>query len=178
VRFFTLDLWNIRERANARDTGDVDRVGPLRSVIPYSCVLVDLCVKDLQRAGEPESPGSRNPLLLSLLYKLRSSFSPIPATIFSLPPPSYDLFFLIPPFQWARSSFYISRGYHMQHFYLPLLLGGDPPYLDQNLARAFAWKLKHSLFLSVDQRCHSPDTGDHPVIPSLTGGDLQWPLSE
>jgi hypothetical protein len=45
VRFFTLDLWNVRERANARDTGDVDRFGPLGSVIPYSCVLVGMCEK-------------------------------------------------------------------------------------------------------------------------------------
>ena len=59
-----------------------------------------------------------------------------------------------------------------------LLLGGDPPYLDQNLVRAFAWKLNHSLSLSEAQRRHSPDTGDNPVIPSLMGGDLQWPLSE
>ncbi len=48
MRFFTLDLWNVRERENARDAGDVDRFGPLRSVIPYSCVLVDLCVEELQ----------------------------------------------------------------------------------------------------------------------------------
>ena len=48
MRFFTLDLWNVRERANAQDTGDVYKFGPLRSVIPYSCVLVDLCVKELQ----------------------------------------------------------------------------------------------------------------------------------
>ncbi len=54
VSFFTLDLWNVRERANAQDTGNVYRFGPLRSVIPYSCVLVDLCVKELQRAGEQE----------------------------------------------------------------------------------------------------------------------------
>src|SRR5512142_3149122 len=47
----------------AQDTGDVYRFGPLRSVIPYSCVLVDLCMKKLQRAGEPESSYSRNPLL-------------------------------------------------------------------------------------------------------------------
>ena len=46
MRFFALDLGNVRERANAQDTGDVDRFGPLRSVIPYSCVLVDLCVKE------------------------------------------------------------------------------------------------------------------------------------
>ncbi len=59
-----------------------------------------------------------------------------------------------------------------------LLLGGDLPYLDQNLARAFAWKLNHSLSLSEAQRRHSPDTGDHPVVPSLMGGDLQLPLSE
>ncbi len=26
--------------------GDVDRFGPLRSVTSYSCVLVDLCVKE------------------------------------------------------------------------------------------------------------------------------------
>ena len=45
MRFFTLDLWNVRERANAQNTGDVDRFGPLRSVIPYSCVLVDMCEK-------------------------------------------------------------------------------------------------------------------------------------
>src|SRR5512141_2763265 len=32
----------------AQDTGDVYRFGPLRSVIPYSCVLVDLCMKELQ----------------------------------------------------------------------------------------------------------------------------------
>src|SRR5512141_1728779 len=51
-----------RERANAQDTGDVDRFGPLRSVIPYSYVLVDLCMKELQRAGEQESSNSRAPL--------------------------------------------------------------------------------------------------------------------
>jgi hypothetical protein len=73
VRFFTLDLWNVRERVNAQDTGDVDRFGPLRSVIPYSCVMVDLCVKELQRAGEQESSGSRTPLPLSLLYEFRYS---------------------------------------------------------------------------------------------------------
>jgi hypothetical protein len=60
VRFFTLDLWNVREKANAQDTDDVDRFGPLRSVIPYSCVLVDLCVKELQRVGELESSGILN----------------------------------------------------------------------------------------------------------------------
>jgi hypothetical protein len=46
VRFFALDLRNVRERGSAQDTGDVDRFGPLRSVTPYSCVLVDLCVKE------------------------------------------------------------------------------------------------------------------------------------
>ncbi len=50
MRFFALDLRNVSERRNARDTGDVDRFGPLRSVIPYSCVLVDLCMKKLQGA--------------------------------------------------------------------------------------------------------------------------------
>src|SRR5512143_2153325 len=64
-----------RERATAQDTGDVDRFGPLRSVIPYSCVLVDLCVKELQTAGEQESSGSRTTLSLSLLYELRYSQS-------------------------------------------------------------------------------------------------------
>ena len=71
--------------------GDVYRFGPLRSVIPYSCVLVDLCMKKLQRAGEPESSNSRNPF--PPLFSLGSG---------SGPPP-----------KWARSSFYISRGYHM-----------------------------------------------------------------
>ncbi len=46
MRFFALDLRNVSERGSAQDTGDVDRFGPLRSVIPYSCVLVDLCVKE------------------------------------------------------------------------------------------------------------------------------------
>ncbi len=59
-----------------------------------------------------------------------------------------------------------------------LLLNGDPPYFDPNLACFFAWKLNHSLFLSEAQRHHSTDTGDHPVIPLLMGGDLQWPPSE
>ena len=58
------------------------------------------------------------------------------------------------------------------------LLGGDLPYLDQNLARAFAWKLNHSLSLSEAQRHHSPDTGDLPVTPSLMGEDLPWLLSK
>jgi hypothetical protein len=62
VRFFALGLGKVRERENAQDTGDVDRFGPLRSVIPYSCVLVDLCMEKLQRAGEQESSGSRTPL--------------------------------------------------------------------------------------------------------------------
>jgi hypothetical protein len=39
-------------RRNAQDTGDVDRFGLLRSVTPYSCVLVDLCVKEYRA---PES---------------------------------------------------------------------------------------------------------------------------
>ena len=52
MRFFALDLRNVRERGRAQDTGDVDRFGPLRSVTPYSCVLVDLCVKEYR---EPES---------------------------------------------------------------------------------------------------------------------------
>jgi hypothetical protein len=43
-----------------RDTDDLYRFGPLRSVIPYSCVLVDLCVKELQRVGELESSGILN----------------------------------------------------------------------------------------------------------------------
>ena len=62
----------------AQDTGDVYRFGPLRSVIPYSCVLVDLCMKKLQRAGEPESSYSRNPLLLffSLLGSTLQILSP------------------------------------------------------------------------------------------------------
>src|SRR5512140_722091 len=97
-----------RERANAQDTGDVDRFGPLRSVIPYSCVLVDLCMKELQRAGEQESSNSRDPLPLSLLYELRCS------------PRSSSL-------KWARSSFYISRGYHMHHFYLLFFWVGTHP---------------------------------------------------
>uniref|UniRef100_A0A0E0P7M0 Uncharacterized protein n=1 Tax=Oryza rufipogon TaxID=4529 RepID=A0A0E0P7M0_ORYRU len=42
-------------RRNAQDTGDVDRFGPLRSVIPYSCVLVDLKTKSTRaRALESE----------------------------------------------------------------------------------------------------------------------------
>jgi hypothetical protein len=155
----------VRERANAQDTGDVDRFGPLRSVIPYSCVLVDLCMKELQRAGEQESSNSRNPLPLSLLYELRSS------------PPSFPR---SPFLKWARSSFYISRGSHMHHFYLLFFWVGTHPIFPKKkkLACAFAWKLNHSLSLSEAQRHHSPDTGDLPVTPSLMGGDLPWLLSE
>ena len=58
------------------------------------------------------------------------------------------------------------------------LLGGDLPYLDQNLACTFAWKLNHNLSLSEAQRRLSPDTGDLPVTPSLMGGDLPWLLSK
>ena len=36
-----------------RDTGDLYRFGPLRSVIPYSCVLVDLCMNELQSVSRP-----------------------------------------------------------------------------------------------------------------------------
>ena len=98
----------VRERANAQDTGDVDRFGPLRSVIPYSCVLVDLCMKKLQRAGEPESSNSLHP-------------SP-----FLVPNPAS---FVLPPPKWAWSSFYISRGYHIYHFYLPFFWVGTHPTL-------------------------------------------------
>ena len=34
----------IASQEETRDTGDVYRFGPLGSVIPYSCVLVDLCM--------------------------------------------------------------------------------------------------------------------------------------
>ncbi len=62
---------------------------------------------------------------------------------------------------------------------LPTLLsGGDPPYLDRNSTRAFAWKLNHSLSLSGAQRRPSPDTKDSPVNPSVMGEDLWWPPSE
>jgi hypothetical protein len=62
---------------------------------------------------------------------------------------------------------------------LPTLLsGGDPPYLDRNSTRAFAWKLNHSLSLSGAQRRPSPDTRDSHVNPSLMGEDLWWPPSE
>ena len=44
MRFLALDQRNVSERGSAQDTGDVDRFGPLRSVIPYSCVFVDLCM--------------------------------------------------------------------------------------------------------------------------------------
>ena len=145
----------------AQDTGDVYRFGPLRSVIPYSCVLVDLCMKELQRAGEQESSNSRDPLPLSLLYELRCSLS-------------------CPPPKWARSSFYISRGYHTHHFYLLFFWVGTHPIFPKKkkLACPFAWKLNHSLSLSEAQRHHSPDTGDLPITPSLMGGDLPWLLSE
>ena len=140
-----------RERANAQDTGDVDRFGPLRSVIPYSCVLVDLCMKELQRAGEQESSNSRDPL----------------TPLFSSP------LFLV-----GMVLLLYLKGIPHAPLLPTFLLGGDLPYLDQNLACTFAWKLNHNLSLSEAQRRHSPDTGDHPVIPSLMGGDLQWPLSE
>jgi hypothetical protein len=35
-----------------RDTDDLYRFGPLRSVIPYSCVLVDLCMNELQVSAD------------------------------------------------------------------------------------------------------------------------------
>ncbi len=38
--------------------GDVYRFGPLRSVIPYSCVLVDLCMNQLQSVS-PLLPRSK-----------------------------------------------------------------------------------------------------------------------
>ncbi len=115
VRFFTLDLWNVRERANARDTGDVDRFGPLGSVIPYSCVLVGMCEKKLQRAGKQESSSSRTPPFSS---SFSSSFS--------------SLSFFLPLFSWARSSFYISTGYHMHHFYLLFFWVGTHPILTKS----------------------------------------------
>ncbi len=61
--------------------GQVYRFGPLGSVIPYSCVLVDLCIKQYKVSIRP------------------------PVSTSSLP------FFFFS--KWARSSFYISRGYHM-----------------------------------------------------------------
>ena len=60
MRFFALDLRNISERGSAQDTGNVDRFGPLRSVIPYSCVLVDLCVKEYS-SREPERAQALEP---------------------------------------------------------------------------------------------------------------------
>jgi hypothetical protein len=65
----------------------------------------------------------------------------------------------------------------MLHFYLLFFWVGTHPLLTKT-PFAFSWKLKYSLSLSVAQRPHSSDIGDHPVIPSLMGGDLQWLLSE
>jgi hypothetical protein len=71
-------------------------------------------MKKLQRAGEPESSYSKNPLLLFFFsWDLLSRSSPLPVS----------------SLKWARSSFYISRGYHMHHFSLSLFLGGGPSYL-------------------------------------------------
>ena len=121
----------VRERLNAQDTGDVDRFGPLRSVIPYSCVLVDLCMKELQRAGEQESSNSRDPLPLSLLYELRSSFHELPfSSPFSLPP--------VPPVLVGMVLLLYLKGIPHTPFLPTLLLGGDPSYFDHNLARTFA----------------------------------------
>ena len=140
-------------RANAQDTGDVDRFGLLRSVIPYSCVLVDLCVKELQRAGEPESSGSRTPLAPPFLF--------------------FFLFLLV-----GKVLLLYLKGIPHAPLLPTFLLGGDLPSLDQNLACTFAWKLNHNLSLSEAQRRLSPDTGDLPVTPSLMGGDLPWLLSK
>ena len=46
-------MWKVRETGSTEDAGDVYRFGPLRSVIPYSCVLVDSCVKELQSMSQP-----------------------------------------------------------------------------------------------------------------------------
>src|SRR5512141_1693438 len=91
-------MWKVRETGSTEDAGNVYRFRPLRSVIPYSCVLVDSRMKKLQSMSQPL------PCSGFLIWK-----SPVP------------------PFsKWARSSFYILRGYHMHHF--PLFCG-DFPYL-------------------------------------------------
>jgi hypothetical protein len=117
----------VRERVNAQDTGDVDRFGPLRSVIPYSFVLVDLCMKELQRAGKQESSNSRTPLpplFSSLLDELRSSLFFL--SLYQLPPLLVGMVLLL----------YLKRIPHTP--FLPtLLLGEDPSYFDQNLACTF-----------------------------------------
>ncbi len=60
-------------------------------------------MKKLQRAGEPESSYSPHPSPFVLLSFSGSQIQP-PIVLY--------------PAKWARSSFYISRGYHMHHFYL------------------------------------------------------------
>ena len=145
-----------RERANAQDTGDVDRFGPLRSVIPYSCVLVDLCMKELQRAGEQESSNSRNPLPLSLFYELR--YFSESSLLF--------LFWIWIPFLSGQGPPFISQGDTTctTSPSLSFWVGAHPIYSKTWLA--FSWKLKHCLFLSVATRPRSSDLGDHPVISS------------
>ena len=136
----------------AQDTGDVYRFGPLRSVIPYSCVLVDLCMKKLQRAGEPESSYSKNPLLLFFFSRGISS-------------PDHPPLFL-PPLLSGQGPPFISQGDTTctTSPSLSFWVGAHPIYSKTWLA--FSWKLKHCLFLSVATRPRSSDLGDHPVISS------------
>jgi hypothetical protein len=91
VRFFALDLRNVSERGNAQDTGDVDRFGPLGSVIPYSCVLVDLCVKEYRK-----------------LWSQRARERERVQTLLSPPQSSTSSFFRPGP-----PLFYLVRGHHM-----------------------------------------------------------------
>ncbi len=127
----------VRERANAQDMGDVDRFGPLRSVIPYSYVLVDLCMKELQRAGEQESSNSRDPL--PTLFPRPFYERPSLLLLFSRPfyeLPSLLLFFS-PFFLVGMVLLLYLKGIPHIPFLPTLLLGGDPSYFEQDLARTF-----------------------------------------
>ncbi len=69
----------IANREETRDAGDVYRFGPLGSVIPYSCVLVDLCMDKLQSINQPP---------IALGSDLEKTFSPKVLSKKSIPPSS------------------------------------------------------------------------------------------
>lgn len=120
----------------------------------------------------------RNTLLLCMGFRLRVTRDPKLGRTLLLPSSTRSGFLRVVLFLGGQGPPFIPQEDTTCTASTILLSGGDPPYLDWNSTRAFAWKLNHSLSLSGAQRRPSPDTGDNPVIPSLIGEDLWWPPSE